>query len=193
MIRLGNFNAVLDSCVLYDSLIRDLLLNLAARELYRPVWSNTILDELKRNLVKKIKEDKVKNLIIALNEVFPSAMVTNTKSIELKETGIDKKDHHVVTTAIRSNSQVIVTYNTKHFPVGDLEKFSIEIQTPDVFLINILQLSFKTVLDVYCETEKSFKNPPILREELLLRLKNRVPDFTDTIAPYLDGSITRLY
>lgn len=53
MISLGNFNVVLDACVLYDSHLRDLLLRLAEKELYQPVWSTIICDELKRNLVKK--------------------------------------------------------------------------------------------------------------------------------------------
>ncbi len=36
-------------------------------------------------------------------------------------------------------------------------------------------------------------HPPISRKELLNRFKNKVPNFTLAISPYLDGSITRIY
>lgn len=196
MIRLGNFNVVLDACVLYDSLIRDFLLMIADKELYQPVWSPIICDEVKRNLISqgKIEEDKVNKLITIINEAFPEAMIINqTDNLALKDTDINEKDRHVVITAICSNSQVIVTYNIKDFPNDILKKFSIEAQTPDEFLLNILHLSYKKVLDIYADMEAKYKKPPIPREELLKRLRNRAPNFVSTITPYLDGSITRLY
>jgi len=196
MIRLGNFNVVLDACVLYDSLIRDFLLMIADKELYQPVWSPTICEEVKRNLLSqaKIKEDKACRLIKIINDAFPEAMLINQiDNLRLKDTSINEKDRHVVITAICSNSQVIVTYNIKDFPNDILKQFSIEAQTPDEFLLNILHLSYKKVLDIYSEMEAKYKNPPVHREELLKRLKSRVPKFTSSITPYLDGSITRLY
>ncbi len=196
MIRLGNFNVVLDACVLYDSLIRDFLLMIADKELYQPVWSPIICDEVKRNLISqgKIEEDKVNKLITIINEAFPEAMIINqTDNLDLKDTDINEKDRHVVITAICSNSQVIVTYNIKDFPNDILKKFSIEAQTPDEFLLNILHLSYKKVLDIYADMEAKYKKPPIPREELLKRLRSRAPNFVSTITPYLDGSITRLY
>lgn len=196
MIRLGNFNVVLDACVLYDSLIRDFLLMIADKELYQPVWSPIICDEVKRNLINqaKIEEDKVNKLITIINEAFPEAMIINqTDNLDLKDTDINEKDRHVVITAICSNSQVIVTYNIKDFPNDILKKFSIEAQTPDEFLLNILHLSYKKVLDIYADMEAKYKKPPIPREELLKRLRSRAPNFVSTITPYLDGSITRLY
>lgn len=196
MIRLGNFNVVLDACVLYDSLIRDFLLMIADKELYQPVWSPTICEEVKRNLISQanIKEDKAQRLIKIINEAFPEAMLINQiDNLSFNDTSINEKDRHVVITAICSNSQVIVTYNIKDFPNDILKQFSIEAQTPDEFLLNILHLSFKKVLDIYSDMEVKYKNPPIPREELLKRLKSRVPNFTSSITPYLDGSITRLY
>lgn len=196
MIRLGNFSVVLDSCVLYDSLIRDLLLRIAERELYKPVWSNLICEELERNLITdaKIPSENSKKLIRIINSAFPEAMnLSQSEIIDLKDTNISEKDKHVVCTAICSDSQVIVTYNTKDFPNETLKKFNIEAQTPDVFLTNILHLSYTQVLNIYAEMESAYKNPPIPREQLLTWLNNKVPTFAASITPYLDGSITRLY
>lgn len=196
MIRLGNFSVVLDACVLYDSVIRDLLLRIAERELYKPVWSNLICEEVERNLLTdaKISAENSKKIIRMMNSAFPEAMNLNqSEMIDLKDTNIDEKDKHVVSTAICSDSQVIVTYNIKDFPNETLKKFNIEAQTPDIFLTNILNLSYMQVLNIYTEMESAYKNPPIPREKLLGWLNNKVPTFAASITPYLDGSITRLY
>lgn len=194
MIRLGHFNVVLDACVLYDSIMRNLLLCIADKELYRPVWSNKICNEVEHNLTKKISLDKAKKIITTINEAFPEAMdLNNSENIDFKNLNINPKDRHVVSTAICSNSQVILTYNIKDFPAEDLNQFSIEVQTPDEFLINILNLSYKKVLNIYEEMESQYKNPPIPREILLQWFKARAPKFTSMIIPYLDGSITRIY
>lgn len=118
MIRLGNFNVVIDTCVLYDSHMRDILLSLAEKELYQPIWSELICEELKKNIIKKgnIPEDKAVKLVKVINQAFPEAMTISNKGIlNLNDTNIDEKDRHVVTTAICSNAQVIVTYNIKDF------------------------------------------------------------------------------
>lgn len=44
---------MIDTCVLYSSLSRDLLLQMAEQELYRPIWPELIIEELSRNLQQK--------------------------------------------------------------------------------------------------------------------------------------------
>lgn len=45
------FAVVLDTCVVYPAHLRDTLLRLAERGLYRALWSPDIIEELHRNLV----------------------------------------------------------------------------------------------------------------------------------------------
>lgn len=45
------YPVILDACVLYPSLLRDLLIRLGIAELYQPQWTETIHNEWKRNLL----------------------------------------------------------------------------------------------------------------------------------------------
>jgi hypothetical protein len=48
--------AVLDACVLVPPALRDLLLSCASVDLFRPVWQEEILDEVRRNSVRLLVE-----------------------------------------------------------------------------------------------------------------------------------------
>ena len=194
MIRLGNFTVVLDACILYDSLLRDILLRLAEKELYQPVWSNVICEEVRRNLSKRINLEKVDKLITIMNNAFPEAIIDNYSTLpKVDEPRINEKDRHVLAAAISSNAQVIVTNNLKDFPNDFLLEYNIEAQSPDEFLLNLFYLSFDRVYEVYIELENSLNNPPIPREELIKRFAARVPNFTEHLKPHLASNVIKIY
>ena len=194
MIRLGNFNVVLDACILYDSHIRDLLLRLAEKELYQPIWSNSICEEVHRNLKNRIGDEKSSKIIKIINEAFPEALIDNyCKAINILDDRINEKDRHVFATAICANAQVIVNTNLKDFPNSILKEYTIEAQSPDTFLTNLFYLSFDKVFNSYIEMEKSFKNPIITREELFNRFSARTPNFCNLLKPYLSKNIIKIY
>ncbi len=118
MIHSPKFAAVLDACVLYPAPIRDLLLNLAELDLFKPKWTSFIQDEWLRNLLsnrKDLTREQLNKTIAAMNRAFPDSLVEHFEplidSLELP----DPKDRHVVAAAIRVNADVIVTANLKDF------------------------------------------------------------------------------
>jgi predicted nucleic acid-binding protein len=141
------FSVVLDTCVLYPAHLRDALLRLSERGLYEALWSADIIEELRRNLVKDgIALDAVKRLLVAMGTAFPAAEVQGYESL-IDGLTCDPKDRHVLAAAVRSGAGAVVTFNSSDFPASSLDPFDIEALTPDVFLLDLLDLAPGPVID----------------------------------------------
>jgi hypothetical protein len=76
-----SFRVLLDACVLYPSLLRDVLLTIAEAEFYQPCWTEDILEEVRRNIVKdgRMTGEKAARLVQVMNEAFPDANIEKSK------------------------------------------------------------------------------------------------------------------
>ena len=72
-----SFPAFFDTNVLYGALLNDFVLELADRGLFRPLWSQEVLFELAKNLVKNgERPELVEKRVGAMELYFADAMVT---------------------------------------------------------------------------------------------------------------------
>lgn len=111
------YSAVLDTCTLYPAYLRDTLLRCAARDLFRPLWSADILDELDRNLSDLIGAPLAARIRNLLGQHFPDSIVTGYKPL-IDAMTTDPKDRHVLAAAVRGNADAVVTFNLKDFPAS---------------------------------------------------------------------------
>lgn len=74
---------VLDACVLLPYQLSDLLLRLADTELYEPLWSDAILEEVQPNLVTTfgISTGKATKRLNHMRSAFPNAEVTGYEQL----------------------------------------------------------------------------------------------------------------
>jgi predicted nucleic acid-binding protein len=171
----ARFTAILDANVLYPPLIRDTLLSLAVERLYHARWSATIHAEWTRNLAKDWPElaPKLALIVERMNASVPDCLVTHyeklANSIELP----DPDDRHVVAAAIASHADAIVTFNTKDFPATVLQPYGIEVQHPDEFLMNPLQLQEIPALRAIKKMRARWTNPARPAEELIAAFEKR--------------------
>lgn len=110
MIRSTGFTVVLDACVLYPAPIRDILLSLAAEDLFKAKWSEIIQDEWLRNLLKNrpdLKKEQLIQTVKAMNFAFPEANVENFEELIPSLKLPDKEDRHVLACAIRCHADLI--------------------------------------------------------------------------------------
>ena len=73
----------------------------------------------------------------------------------------DPDDRHVLAAAICAGAQVIVTNNIKDFPTDRLAPFGIEAQTPDEFVLHLIDLAPARVITVIDHQAAALKNPPM--------------------------------
>lgn len=130
------FTALLDTCVLVPSTQRDVLLECASTEIYRPVWSQAILDELAYTLTRLLTlkgrtTDEVNAYVTRLRNQMGNAFP-------------DPDDTHVVAAALTAGAQVIVTSDRRGFTTGLPP--GLTTRHPDDFLLDALDLAPTAVL-----------------------------------------------
>lgn len=172
MIHSVRFTAVLDTNVIYPVYSRDLLFWFAHYDLYTPKWSKHIFDEWKQVMQRKgINEDEAIKRANKADLAFPDALVRNygaiTPLLKLK----DEKDRHVLAAAIKTNADIIVTNNIKHFPEDYLQTFGLSAKTADDFLTDIIDLNTEQAVAAFKEMVLYKKNPPLDEYEVLDRLR----------------------
>jgi hypothetical protein len=142
------FTALLDTCVLWPSLQRDVLLSLAAEGMYRPAWSSVILAELEyeeaakltqRGVDPAVADRRATRLIQHMRRAFNDAESTGWEGLEGTYGLPDPDDEHVVAAAVVAGAGAIVTLNIKDFP-ATLLPFGLETLRPAEFAANTVSL-----------------------------------------------------
>ncbi|HEY9329030.1 MAG TPA: PIN domain-containing protein [Streptomyces sp.] len=169
---------VLDTCVLFPNYLRDTLLRMAEAELYEPLWSAEILEELRRNIADKVSAEKAKALVETMAGAFPDSLVTGYGKLIPAMTN-DPKDRHVLAAAVRGQAHAVVTLNVRDFPADAADPHEIEVLRPDDFLLDLLDLAPVDVFAVLRAQAQSYKREPRDVHGLLDRLAaGGAPQFT---------------
>lgn len=121
--------AVLDTCTLWPSLQRDVLLSWAAEGLYRPLWSTAILDELafheQARLVSRGRSAPeagrlAAQLTAAMSTAFDDACVRGWEPLAGTYGLPDPDDEHLVAAAVVGGAELIVSDNSRHLPLASM-------------------------------------------------------------------------
>ena len=128
---------VLDACVLYPSVLREILIDVAARGAFTPLWSARILAEWQRAAARlgTPGEAIASGEIAALRARWRDAEIATDPTIEARLWLPDPADVHVLATAIAGGAARIVTLNMRDFPQRELAADGITAQSPDDFLM----------------------------------------------------------
>jgi predicted nucleic acid-binding protein len=107
--------ALLDACVPLKSYLCDTLLSIAEEGAFRPLWSDHVLEELRRNLIKAgAKEEAVEHRLGQMATYFPDARVTGYEELIGSMTN-HPKDRHVLAAAVGGRADALVTENLRDF------------------------------------------------------------------------------
>jgi predicted nucleic acid-binding protein len=163
---------VLDACVLYPTVLREVLLAVAQTGLYTPLWSDRILEEWARATRKlgPAAEAQARGEIALARAAFPRATVPASPATEARLVLPDANDTHVLATAIAAGADAILTFNAADFPRHILAEEHIARRDPDGFLWELWSHHPDTVAaaiaPVRAEAERLSGQPQPLRKLL---------------------------
>lgn len=129
--------AFLDACVLYPTVLREILIGTARAGLYTPLWSARILEEWARATAKlgPVAETLARAEVARLRSDWPGAEVAVPEALGRRLWLPDPNDIHVLAAAIAGGADLIVTFNARDFPRGLLAEEGLARQDPDAFLL----------------------------------------------------------
>lgn len=127
---------LLDACVLYPPILREILTGCAAAGLFVPLWSDRLLEEWARAARRHgpAAEAAARAAIAALQAQFPQASVRPAPGLESRLHLPDENDIHVLAAAITGNADAILTENAADFPRGALAAEGLARRDSDGFL-----------------------------------------------------------
>lgn len=178
---------VLDACVLVPIRLATTLLWLAEAGLFQPMWSEQILDEVRRNLPKVgVAPDEADHRVSMMRNAFDDEAMIDDFAHLLEDLTCDPKDRHVLAAAIRGGADTILTFNQKDFPEGSVSRHDVGVRHPDEFLIQLLANESEVVAAVLEREMVARRRPPETVRELLAALTATAPMFANLAADLLD-------
>lgn len=184
--------ALLDACVLYPTVMREVLIGAAEHGLYEPIWSARILEEWARAAarVSPASEPIARGEIALLSSQWPRASVKVDEGRMARYWLPDANDIHVLAAASEASADLIITMNAKDFPQRILAEEGLSRQDPDGFLTSLYHANpgvMQEIADqVHAKAEELSDQPWDKRK---LFKKARLPRFGKAIseAAHLGG------
>ena len=127
---------LLDACVLYPTVIRNLLISVSGEQKWDLIWTEQIFEEWRRasNKINLEAKAQTEAEIAILKSKYPKSMVNDYEKQIPKLYLPDKNDIHVLAAAIEGKASSIVTLNLRDFPNNELKKYGIRGVHPDELL-----------------------------------------------------------
>ena len=133
-----------------------------------------------------IKREQLERTCEIMNKTILNCLVEDYEELAIGIALPDPNDTHVVAAALKSQAQVIVTYNLKDFPQSILAKYQIEGLHPDTFLRSQIDLYPAPFLSCVKAIRARLKNPPKTSQEYLSTLFQHLPQTVNILKEYTD-------
>ncbi|WGI21031.1 PIN domain-containing protein [Amylibacter sp. IMCC11727] len=139
---------LIDTCVLYPSILRSVLMGCAKAGLFEPLWSARILEEWRRAAARNGVAAEAGIEIAMLTADWRDANVTVADGAEDDIVLPDQNDRHVLAAAIEGNANELLTANTGDFPTRVLAQYGVIRRHPDEFLLELALAQPEVVSEV---------------------------------------------
>lgn len=132
-----------DANILYSRTLRDYFLYAADQGAIEIHWSQQILDEMSRNLRLNLglSETGTARLELLMNDYIEYALI----DVELEDLAavdrvlMDADDRHVLAAVLSADADILLTENTRHFPLEWMTQHGIELLTAGELLVRLAE------------------------------------------------------
>lgn len=130
---------LIDACVLFPSVLREIVTGCAAAGLFVPIWSPRILAEWAHAAGRLGPEGSAvaAREIARLRAAFPQAEVLPEAGVEATLDLPDPADRHVLAASLAGRADVVLTRNLRDFPARALAPHGLQAEAPDGFLMGL--------------------------------------------------------
>ncbi|MEE9453464.1 MAG: PIN domain-containing protein [Paracoccaceae bacterium] len=130
---------LLDACIIFPTVMREVLMGVAGARGFTPLWSTQIFAEWQHAATKLGPEAGAiaSGEMAVMNANWPGATVDFAPDIIATLYLPDRYDRHVLAAAIAGDARVILTKNRKDFPNGILAEYGLIRRDPDEFLLEM--------------------------------------------------------
>ena len=128
---------LLDTCVIYPTVMREMLLGACRVAGWTPLWSERILEEWAR-ATRKIGptgEIQARTEIALVRAAWPKSEISWAPSLETRLWLPDVNDRHVLAAAIAGSADLLITLNARDFPRTTLFEEGLDRLDPDALLL----------------------------------------------------------
>lgn len=192
----NRYTAFIDACTLVSVWRRNLLLTLAEAEFFRVRWSEKVLEETERAIIRLMDERSIADSraraaqsVASMRAAFPEALVEDFGLFEATTYGLpDRNDEHVLAAAIKTQAQALVTENLSDFPASVLAPLAIEARSADDFIADTIALEEGRAVAAINRMRLRLKRPELTPEDMLRSLEaHGLLETASVLAPHIES------
>jgi len=175
---------VIDTCVLANACVADILLRFARLGAHKVFWSKRILDSTARTQRVRFRWEPriVASYHARLVEVFPDSIVSNYERW-IEQCTNDEGDRHVLACAIEAKAGYIITFNTDDFAEPDLAPWNVCALKPEDYLLGLYEADPKRF---WLRLHKMARDKKVTEEQILRKLLRDCKPFASRLLSELD-------
>ncbi len=164
-----------DTSVLFPFSLMDLFLALTEDGVHQVVWTDELLDEWERVIVREQRRtpETASSVIAAIREFFADGRIDTEAYAHLIDQmpGEDLDDRPHMAAAIAGHADVLVTADRAGFPANPLRRLGVAVMDTDTYLVGLFEEFPDEVTATVVRVAGERTRPPTTPSDLLATLR----------------------
>jgi predicted nucleic acid-binding protein len=183
-----------DTNVLFPFSVMDLMLALTEDGIHEMRWTEALLDEWERVIVREQRRstESAARITATIREFFPEGRVAEKEYANLiaDMPGRDPDDRQHMAAAVAAGVGAIITWNRAHFPEVALARWGIRVMDPDEYLCQLVADLPQEIAQAAVRLAAEKRRPPLTPHDLADRLaKAGTPNFAARLIDLLGARV----